>query len=233
MKIALIGYGKMGKTIERIALARGHKIVSKLEEKPTLENLNHAEIAIEFTFPESAYQNIKTCIDLGISVVSGTTGWIEKLPEVQNYCLKHNGAFIYGSNFSLGVNLFFEINKKIAKLMKKYSNYSVEIDEIHHIQKKDTPSGTAISLANDIIKEYKYDRWVLDKLSKKNELSIRSKRMEHVTGTHTVTYSSKEDYISICHTAHTRDSFALGAVIAAEFLSDKRGVFTMKDVLGI
>lgn len=233
MKIALVGYGKMGKIIEKIALERKHKIVSKIEETPTRENLNHPDIVVEFTFPNSAYQNLKSCIDLGIPVVSGTTGWTKKLKEIQNYVLQKNGSFIYSSNFSLGVNLFFEINKKVASLMKNYFNYSVEIDEVHHIEKKDSPSGTAISLADDIVREYKYDRWILNKSPKNKELNILSKRIDNISGIHTVTYSSQEDYISIKHFAYSRDGFALGAVIAAEFLFNKKGIFTMKDVLGI
>lgn len=233
MKIALIGYGKMGKTIERIALERGHDVVARLEETPNQENINQADVAIEFTFPESAFINLKNCIDLNLPVVSGTTGWTEKLPEIKSYCELKNGSFIYASNYSLGVNLFFELNHKLAQLMKNHSNYQVEMEEVHHTEKKDAPSGTAISLANDIIKEYNFSSWNLDQPTTSNELGIYAKRIENVPGTHTITYSSKEDYIKIEHLAHTRDGFALGAVIAAEYIHNKKGVFTMKDVLGI
>lgn len=233
MKIALIGYGKMGKTIEKIALERGHKIVSKLEESPNNKNLNSAEIAIEFSTPESAYNNIKKCFDLKIPVVSGTTGWISKLDYIKNYCLNQNGSFIYSSNFSLGVNIFFYINKKIAKIMKKHTNYKVKIEETHHNKKKDKPSGTALSLADTIIQEYKLDTWIINENSDSKKLGIFSKRDNATTGIHNIIYTSKEDLIKIEHLALNRDGFARGAIIASEFLINKKGIFTMQDVLDI
>lgn len=234
MKIALIGYGNMGKEIEKIILEKKYNIVSIIEETPSYKNLQNPDIAIEFTIPSAAYNNLKICIDLGIPVVSGTTGWTQKLEEIQNYCLEKKGSLIYSSNFSLGVNLFFAINKQIALIMKKYLNYSVEIEEIHHTKKKDLPSGTSISLANDIINIYhRLQSWVLNKGSNNNELGIFSKRIGNVFGNHIVTYSSQEDDIKIMHSAHSRKSFALGAVCAAEFLLNKKGVYTMNDVFNI
>lgn len=234
MKIALIGYGKMGKAIEKVALEKKYNIVSILEEKPSYKNLNNPDIAIEFTVPNAAYQNLKTCIDLGIPVVSGTTGWTNKIQDITNYCLKKQGGLIYGSNFSLGVNLFFKINKKVSELMKKYINYSVQIEEIHHNEKKDSPSGTSITLANQIINEYdSLNTWVLNKNSNHKELGIISKRIGDVFGNHIVTYSSQEEDIKITHLAYSRKSFALGAICAAEFLVNKTGVYTMNDVFDI
>lgn len=234
MKIALIGYGKMGKEIEKVALEKKYDIVSILEETPSYKNLKNPDVAIEFTIPNAAYSNIKTCIDLGIPVVSGTTGWTDKLEEIKNYCLEKEGSLIYGSNFSLGVNLFFEINKKVVDLMKKYSNYSIQIEEIHHEEKKDSPSGTSISIANDIISEYtNLKSWVVNKNSNDKELGIVSKRIGNVFGNHIVTYTSKEDDIKLIHSAYSRKSFALGAVCAAEFLLNKKGVYNMSDVFNI
>lgn len=234
MKIALIGYGKMGKEIEKIALEKKYNIVSILEEKPSYNNLNNPDVAIEFTIPAAAYENLKSCIDLGIPVVSGTTGWTDKLQKIKNYCLEKKGSLIYGSNFSLGVNLFFEINKKIAKLMKHYTNYSVQIEEVHHNKKKDSPSGTSISLANQILHEYNnFSSWKLNKNSTNKELGIISKRIGDVFGNHTIIYSSKEEDIKISHLAYSRKSFAVGAICAAEFLVNRKGIYSMKDVLNI
>lgn len=235
MKIALIGYGKMGKEIKNIALEKKYNIVSILEETPSYQNLKDPDVAIEFTIPSAAYNNIKVCIDLGIPVVSGTTGWLNKFDDIKNYCLKKNGSLIYASNFSLGVNLFFEINQKIASFMKKYVDYySIQIDEVHHIEKKDEPSGTSISIANNIINEYEnLDSWKLNQNSTEKELGIFSHRTENVFGKHIVTYLSKEDNIKISHSAFSRKSFALGAICAAEFLFNKKGVYTMKDVFNI
>lgn len=231
MKIALIGYGKMGQTIERIAQERGHTIVAKLNDPPTLENIHSPDVAIEFTQPDSAFNNLSFCIENNIPVVSGTTGWLEKKPIIENMVVENNGAFLYGSNFSLGVNLFFELNKKLAQLMKPYPNYSIKMNEIHHTQKLDAPSGTAITLAEGIIENSHYTQWELDKATKEDSIPITAERIDNVPGTHTISYVSKEDTLSIEHTAHSRDGFALGAVIAAEFLVDKKGIYTMKDVL--
>ena len=233
MKIALIGYGKMGKIIEKISIIRGHQIVAKIEKKLTKNKLNHPDVVIEFTEPNVAYENIKFCIDYKIPVVSGTTGWTKYLSKIQNYCLEKEGAFIYSSNFSLGMNIFFEINKKVAKIIKKQFNYLVKIEETHHLEKKDMPSGTAISLANDLIKEYKFNKWIINQNSNSDILGIFSKRKNNIIGDHKVIFSSKEDNITIHHSAKNREGFALGAVIAAEFLFKKIGVFTMKDVLNI
>lgn len=230
MKIALLGYGKMGKVIEQIALERGHVIVLKKSISDDFKGLENADVAIEFSAPEAAVANITESLNIGIPVVSGTTGWLEDYNKMTRLCVEKNTAFIYGSNFSLGVNLFFELNDYLAQLMSKFSEYKVEIEEIHHTQKLDAPSGTAISLANSIINHSSYDNWTLDNPSA-NEFKIDAIRTDDVPGTHSVFYTSKVDTIEIKHTAHNRDGFALGAVIAAEWLVGKKGVFTMKDVL--
>lgn len=236
MNIALIGYGKMGKAIEEIALQRGHSVVLKIDEPNihdfTKENLSKADVAIEFTSPHSAYENIKKAISFGVPVVSGSTGWTERLDEMNKYCIEQNGAFIYASNFSVGVNIFFEINKRLAALMSPHDEYEIEMEEIHHTQKKDAPSGTAVSLAEQILGEInRKKRWVNEKSKSPEELTIISKRIDPAPGTHTVKYTSPIDDIEIIHTAHNRKGFALGAVLAAEFIKDKHGVFSMKDVL--
>lgn len=231
MKIAIVGYGKMGKIIEQIAIHRGHEVVAKLNETPSLEKLNQPDVVIEFSMPEFAFQNIKTCIELGIPVVSGTTGWLEKKKEIDELALEKDGAFLYGSNFSLGVNLFFELNKKLARLMEPFSEeYTCELEEIHHTHKKDAPSGTAISLAEDVISNSHYQGWKKDK-TEENQLGIISVREDEVPGTHSVFYRSVIDEIEIKHTAFSREGFALGAVIASEWIIGKKGVFGMKDVL--
>ncbi|MDR2122444.1 MAG: 4-hydroxy-tetrahydrodipicolinate reductase [Flavobacteriaceae bacterium] len=232
MKIALVGYGKMGKAIEKIAEAQGHTIVARLEEKPTEENINDAEVAIEFSTPSSAYENVTACLELGVPVVCGTTAWLDKLPEVKELCKKHNGAFIYASNYSLGVNLFFEINKRVAEIMHKYPEYSIRMEEIHHTEKKDAPSGTAITLAEEIIPVYGFEKWKLSDRTENNELGIEAKRIQDVPGTHVVLYDSEVDEIEIKHVARSRKGFASGALLAAQWLVGKKGVFTMKDVLG-
>ena len=238
MKIALIGYGKMGKTIEEIALQRGHSVVLKIDidtlESFTKENLQRCDVAIEFTGPHSAKENILKCFDAGIPVVSGSTGWLESWNEVENYCNKKNGSLLYASNFSVGVNIFFEVNKKLAQLMKQQTGYEISLEEIHHTQKKDAPSGTAITLAEQIMQEISRKKnWVNNESKNPEELSIISKREDPAPGTHSIKYSSAVDDIEIIHTAHSRQGFALGAVLAAEFLYGKKGVFKMKDVLGI
>ncbi|MEN9489183.1 MAG: hypothetical protein RL494_1448 [Bacteroidota bacterium] len=232
MKIALLGYGKMGKVIERIALERGHEIVLKKSSTSSYEGLENAAVAIDFSIPDSAVCNIKQCFDTNIPVVCGTTGWLEHYNEMVALCEYKNGSFIYGSNFSLGVNVFFELNAYLAKMMANLKQYNVSMEEIHHTQKLDAPSGTAISLAKGIIENSDYTGWTLDNPSEKDIL-IDAKRIENVPGTHSVFYDSSVDQIEIKHTAHSREGFALGAVIAAEWLANKKGVFTMKDVLSL
>lgn len=232
MKIALLGYGKMGKVIERIALERGHEIVLKKDETNTFEGLSNAAVAIDFSTPSAAVDNITTCINEGIPVISGTTGWLENYNEMAQLCTSKNAAFLYGSNFSLGVNLFFELNDYLARMMSKFTDYGVALEEIHHTQKLDKPSGTAISLANAIINYSDKNDWAIEN-PKEDDLFIDVKRIEHVPGTHTVTYNSDVDFIEIKHVAHNREGFALGAIIAAEWIIDKKGVFTMKDVLDL
>lgn len=230
MKIALLGYGKMGKVIERIALERGHEIVLKKNLSDTFEGLENVDIAIDFSAPDAAVSNISACLNSGIPVVSGTTGWLDDYNKMVALCEEKKGAFIYGSNFSLGVNLFFELNDYLAKMMAKFSQYQAELEEIHHLQKLDAPSGTAITLANGIIQNSHYTNWTLEK-GKSDELFIDAKRIDAVPGTHTVSYQSEVDLIEIKHVAHNREGFALGAVLAAEFLKNRKGIFTMKDVL--
>ncbi len=230
MKIALLGYGKMGKVIERIALERGHEIVLRKSSSDTFEDLHKADVAIDFSIPDAAVANISTCLQQGIPVISGTTGWLENYHEMVKLCEEKKGAFIYGSNFSLGVNIFFELNDHLAKMMSKFNQYKVEMEEIHHTQKLDAPSGTAITLANRIIENSDYSSWALEN-AKNDELLINVKRIENVPGTHSVFYNSEVDTIEIKHTAHNRDGFALGSVIAAEWIIGKQGVFTMKDVM--
>lgn len=232
MKIAIIGYGKMGKVIEEIALQRNHTIVATLEHTPTLSELKNAEVAIEFSQPESAFENIKFCIVNNIPVISGTTGWLDRKPEIERLCIEKDATFLYASNYSLGVNLFFELNKKLANLMYNFPTYEVSMQEIHHLQKKDAPSGTAISLANDIIPVLKKQNWNLGEAKNTNYIGIEALRIENIPGTHSILYTSEEDEIEIKHTAFSRKGFALGAVIAAEFIHNKKGIFTMKEVLG-
>ena len=230
MKIALLGYGKMGQVIERIALERGHEIVLRKNISDTFEGLENADVAIDFSAPDAAVSNISTCFITGIPIVSGTTGWLAEYENMVALCNEKKGAFLYGSNFSLGVNIFFELNDYLAKIMSKFNQYEVELEEIHHLQKLDAPSGTAISLAKGIIQNSSYKNWSLEK-GKSNEIFIDAKRIDNVPGTHTVSYNSEVDLIEIKHVAHNREGFALGAVLAAEFLKDKKGIFRMKDVL--
>jgi 4-hydroxy-tetrahydrodipicolinate reductase len=232
MKIALLGYGKMGQVIERIALERGHEIVLRKNISDTFEGLENADVAIDFSAPDAAVSNISTCFITGIPIVSGTTGWLAEYENMVALCNEKKGAFLYGSNFSLGVNIFFELNDYLAKIMSKFNQYEVELEEIHHLQKLDAPSGTAISLAKGIIQNSSYKNWSLEK-GKSNEIFIDAKRIDNVPGTHTVSYNSEVDLIEIKHVAHNREGFALGAVLAAEFLKEKAGIFTMKDVLNI
>lgn len=232
MKIALLGYGKMGKTIEKIALERGHQIVLKVDNADTQYDITVADVAIEFSTPDSAFENISNCIKNGVPVIAGTTGWLEKYSQATALCSEHNGAFLYASNFSVGVNIFFELNKKLAQLIERFNNYSVSIEEIHHTQKLDAPSGTAITLAEGIIANSRKTGWKLDN-AEANEIPITAKRIENVPGTHSITYESEVDTIEIKHTAHNRNGFALGAVLASEWIIGKKGVFSMTDVLGI
>ncbi|SFJ22679.1 4-hydroxy-tetrahydrodipicolinate reductase [Olleya namhaensis] len=232
MKIALLGYGKMGKAIETIALQRGHTIVIKTSRDSDY-NINDADVAIDFSVPSAAFNNISNCLNNQVPVISGTTGWLEQYDDIVSLCEKQKGAFIYASNFSLGVNIFFELNETLAKMMAKLNDYKLDIEEIHHTQKLDAPSGTAITLAEGIIKNNSaYQDWQLDTASDKN-IPIIAKRIPEVPGTHIISYTSPIDTIKIEHEAHNREGFALGAVIAAEWLADKTGVFTMKDVLNI
>ncbi|MFV0540158.1 MAG: 4-hydroxy-tetrahydrodipicolinate reductase [Aestuariibaculum sp.] len=233
MKIALLGYGKMGKTIEQIAINRGHDIVLKIHKGDTEYDITKADVAIDFSIPTVAFSNISNCLNNNVPVISGTTGWLDKYDNAVALCHAKKGAFIYASNFSLGVNIFFELNRTLAKIMANLEQYNIAMEEIHHTQKLDAPSGTAISLANDIIGQHSiYNKWTLEKMEA-NSIPITAKRIPDVPGTHTVTYKSEVDTITIEHEAHNRQGFALGAVIASEWIVGKVGVFSMKDVLNI
>ena len=228
----------MGKAIEEIALERGHQIVLKINDENledfTKENVNKADTAIEFTSPHSAFENIKKIIGYGTPVVCGSTGWTERINEINDYCKQQNGAFLYASNFSVGVNIFFELNKKLATLMAPHAEYNISMEETHHTQKKDAPSGTAITLAEQILEQVKRKtKWVNEQSSDDTALPIISKREDPAPGTHSIRYSSPIDDIEIIHTAHNRQGFALGAVLAAEFIKGKNGIFSMKEVLGL
>lgn len=236
MIIALIGYGKMGKEIEKIAISRGHKIGLKIDvtnqNDLTVENLQKCDVAIEFTIPDSAINNYKLCFEAGVPVVSGTTGWLDKKDEVYQKCAETNGTFFYGSNFSVGVNLFFELNKKLADLMAPRSEYDVEMTEVHHTQKLDAPSGTAISLADDILEKLSSkNSWVNDQTPAEGEMNIKSERVGQVPGIHTIKYESEIDFVEITHSAKSRQGFAFGAVLAAEYCLNNKGILTMKDLL--
>jgi 4-hydroxy-tetrahydrodipicolinate reductase len=237
MKITLIGYGKMGKTIEQMALQRGHQIAQIIDvgnaQDLYLLTKNDTDVAIEFTQPESAFQNVKYCAENQIPIVCGTTGWLEKKPIIAQICAEKESAFFYASNYSIGVNIFFKINQILAKMMNHYPQYQVSIEEIHHTEKKDAPSGTAITLAEGIIGEVaRKIGWQLDEITE-NQIAITALRQPNVAGTHTVCYQSEIDTIEIKHTAHSRQGFALGAVLAAEWLKDKKGVFGMEEMLGL
>lgn len=228
----------MGQAIEQIALQRGHEIVLKITidnvEDNTIENIQKADVAIEFTGPESAYENVIKCIDAGVPVVCGSTGWLQHFEEAKKYCTFKNGALLYASNFSVGVNIFFAINKRLAELIAPHKEYNVTVTEVHHTEKKDAPSGTAITLAEQILQENPdKKKWVNEKTNKKEELEIISQRIGQAPGTHHIKYSSAIDDIDIMHTAHNRTGFALGAVMAAEYITGKKGVFSMKDVLNL
>ena len=237
MKIALIGYGKMGHEIERIALERGHEIVCTIdigeEDKFTSSAFGSADVAIEFTSPQSALQNYRRAFAAGVAVVSGTTGWLEHLDEIKDECHKNGKTFFYASNFSLGVNIFFALNNYLAKIMNQFTDYEIRMEETHHIHKLDAPSGTAITLAEGIIKQVeRKEKWILDEIGTSNELTINSYREGEIPGIHTVIYESASDTIRITHDAKNRSGFALGAVLAAEFTKGKKGFFGMNDMLG-
>lgn len=223
----------MGKTIEQIALQRGHEIVLKIDENSADYDITLADVAIDFSIPAAAFNNISNCLNNQVPVISGTTGWLDKLPEATALCKQKNGAFISASNFSLGVNIFFELNAHLAKMMRNLEQYTLSIEEIHHTKKLDAPSGTAITLAEGIIENSDKESWALNVTTNENVIPITAKRIDEVPGTHTVEYKSAVDTLEIKHTAHSRDGFALGAIIAAEWLVGKTGVFTMKDVLGL
>ncbi|MGB0176869.1 MAG: 4-hydroxy-tetrahydrodipicolinate reductase [Owenweeksia sp.] len=235
MKVALIGYGKMGHSIETILTERNHEVVARFgREGIEVEKLKQADVAIEFTRPEGAFSNIISCFENGVPVVTGTTGWLAQYDEAVQLCKREKGAFLYASNFSLGVNLFFEINRQLARIMNAYPSYEVDMEEIHHTEKRDAPSGTAITLAEQIEDELeRKEGWTLEKQHGKEQIHISAKREPDVPGTHIIRYLSEIDTIQIQHTAHSRKGFALGAVLAAEFLQGREGVYTMKDVLNI
>ncbi len=238
MKIALIGYGKMGKAIEEIAVAKGHQIVLKITSRNihdfNSENLKKADVCIEFSTPHTAFENVKKCLESGVPTVCGSTAWLDRLSDVQDLANQHQTGFLFASNFSIGVNLFFYINERVADLMKNYPEYKVGMEEIHHTAKKDAPSGTAVTLAEGIIKQNAHIKhWVNTASEDPSILGIVSKRIDPAPGTHTITYSSTVDDITINHTAHNRIGFASGAVLAAEFLKGKKGIFSMQEVLGI
>jgi 4-hydroxy-tetrahydrodipicolinate reductase len=236
MNIALIGYGKMGKTIETLATAKGHRIVLKIERSNahelTTNALQNADVCIEFTGPDSAFKMVSACLNAGKPTVCGSTAWLDHLEEAQQLALNNNTALLYASNFSLGVNLFFKINRYASKLLGRYPQYDVSINEIHHTQKKDAPSGTAVTLAEGILAEHPTkNTWVKEIAQQPHELPIHSERIDPAPGTHLIRWASTIDTIELCHTAHSREGFAAGALLAAEFLANKKGIFTMEDVL--
>ncbi len=237
MNIVLLGYGKMGKVIEKVAQSRGHNIVARIDidNRHEFDKLTTSEVdaIIEFSHPSSAFQNVKSCLEKGFPVVCGTTGWLENKPVVEEMATEKEGAFFWSSNYSIGVNLFFELNKTLARLMSPHKQYSVSTTEIHHTEKKDAPSGTAITLAEGIIENSKKDKWVSNEIPSENEVAIWSAREGKVAGTHIIKYISDIDQIEISHVAHGREGFALGAVIAAEWIVGKKGVFGMKELLEI
>jgi len=238
MNIALVGYGKMGKAIEEIAVANGHTIGLKIDidnaSDLCAQKVEGIDVAIEFTGPHSAFDNVMKCLSLGVPVVCGSTGWLEKFEEAKAFCLAQNGTLIYASNFSIGVNLFFEINKTLAALMSKHPSYEVSLHEIHHTQKKDAPSGTAITLAEQLLEAIPHKtKWVNEASDAASDLVITSQRIDPAPGTHTTTYASAIDTIEITHTAHNRKGFAGGAVLAAAYAANHKGIFSMKEVLGL
>lgn len=238
MKIALIGYGKMGKAIEEKAIHEGDEIVLKITSKNknlfSEDTIKNADVAIEFTNPQSAVENIRKCLNADVPVISGTTGWLKQMDALKEYCIQKNGAFLYASNFSVGVNIFFALNKFLAALMNGHENYNVSMEETHHIHKKDAPSGTAITLAEQILEKIKTKKsWVDYPAKDSSDLEITSRRIDEIPGIHKIKYNSPEDVIEITHSAHNRGGFASGALLAAKFLVNKKGIFTMQDVLGV
>jgi 4-hydroxy-tetrahydrodipicolinate reductase len=236
MKIALVGYGKMGKEIEQISLQRAHEIVLVIDrdngDEFSIENIQKADVVIEFSTPLTALGNYKRCMEAGVPVVSGTTGWLDKRKELDMYCSEKNAGFFYASNFSLGVNLFFELNNKLASMMNAFPEYNVDIEETHHLHKLDAPSGTAISIAEGLMENIdRKNSWNLDKQTSSDVIRVDANRIDNVPGTHTVRYFSDVDEIKITHEAYSRKGFALGAVIAAEFMKGKQGQYSMKDLL--
>jgi len=230
MNVTIIGYGKMGKEIENVLISRGHNI-NKIIDKDSEISFENSEVAIIFTSPEATFEQIKNCLDANVKVVCGSTGWTEQLDEIENYCRKSNGGFLYSPNFSIGVNLFYKLNDYLNEIMTNHKNYSASILEKHHSQKVDKPSGTAIKIANDIITKSDYNSWTLNENENKDLLKIRSEREGDQKGHHSVIFSSDDDIIRISHTAKSRFAFALGAVISAEFLVDKNGIYDMNDVI--
>lgn len=236
MKIAIIGYGKMGKEIEKIASERGHSVALKISSENVtdfnFDNLKEVDVAIEFTNPDLAVNNINVCLASNTPIVVGTTGWYSDFDEVRNNVVQNDGSLLHATNCSIGVNLFFKLNKSLAKMMDKHNEYDVKMEETHHTQKLDAPSGTAITLAEGIVDNSdSKDLWVKGDAHASNQLSVVSHRIENVPGTHQINYTSEIDDIEIKHTAHNRKGFAMGAVIAAEYIVDKKGIFTMEDVL--
>lgn len=238
MKVALIGYGRMGKEIEKVLQERGHEVPLIIDvdnqHEFTKENLKQVDAAIEFTLPETAFQNIMTCIEAGTPVVSGTTGWLGKYEEIVKACEKYQGTFFYAPNYSLGVNILFKMNQYLAQIMDQFDQYEAEIEETHHIQKVDSPSGTAIKLAEQMIEKIKRKKdWKEDAQDKNGIVNIHAVREDQVPGIHTITYKSDIDSISIKHSAKNRKGLSQGAVMAAEFIKDKQGIFTMDDLLNL
>lgn len=236
MKFALLGYGKMGREIEKLAIEKGHEIVLAIDQPEDWDNgfadLGKADIAIDFSTPESVVDNIHYCFDAGVPVVVGTTGWHERIDEIRDECISRGQSLFWAPNFSIGVNIFFELNRKLATLMSNWPDYEISMEETHHVQKLDVPSGTAIVLANDIIRNHgRKEKWVAESTGNPGDLGIRSHRVEEVTGTHKVVYDSHEDLIEIIHTAKNRRGFAQGVILAAEWMSVRRGFFEMKDLL--
>jgi len=235
MKIALIGYGSMGKTIEKICLARGHKVILKVDadsDSAWKQEITKADVAIEFTEPHAAEENMQVCFDADVPVVTGTTGWYSRFEQVKLACEEAKGGLFYATNFSIGVNLFFQLNRSLARLMATHPDYSARMVETHHTKKKDAPSGTAISLAEGLLAEHPaYNRWIIPELARSGDLEIESIREGDVPGTHEVAYRSEVDEITIKHTAFSRQGFAEGAVVAAEFLHNKKGIYTMSDLI--
>jgi 4-hydroxy-tetrahydrodipicolinate reductase len=234
MKILLIGHGKMGKAIEEFAIQRGHSLVATVDVKDTLMPTlaEQADVAIEFTHPDAAFNNIKFCLEHNLPILSGTTGWLDKMPEIEKICKEKNGTFLYASNFSIGVNLFFKLNKFLAKLMSPHTQYKPSMVEVHHTHKKDAPSGTAITLAEGIISEHQhFNKWKNEAKTENGEISIVSERIGEVPGTHKITFKSEVDQISIEHEAYSRDGFVQGAVLVAEWLPSQKGIVKIDDFL--